>query len=481
MFYLRFLVAELRRRPGRTALTALGLAVGVGLVVIVSALSAGLDDAQDEVLEPLTGVGTDMRVTRPLSLPGEDSDGGPDAFSSLSEKEQRQLQKEQPQGDPFQFDPSELGKPGETFSKDQTLSLQLSFSASQVGEVSRLDGAAGAAAALSLQSVRIEGEVPPPGTLVNPHGGGYDITSTSLTGVDVDKPRLAPVTPGQVIEGQYFSRSPQRARDEAILDIAYARQNRIKVGDAAQLAGGRFKVVGLAAAPLGGATSNAYLELGRLQVLSDREGRANEMLVRAKSTASIDALSRQISDQLPGADVVTASELADRVGGSLTDAQNLSSKLGAALAIVALAAAFFIAILLALASVQKRTRELGTLKALGWRKRLVVRQVSAESVLQGLLGGLVGAVLGISGAAIIETLDLKLQASVAQAESSGIGPFGQGQVAAGSADVVLGAPVDVGLLLLAIALAVLGGLLAGGAGGLRAARLRPAEALRSIE
>jgi hypothetical protein len=35
MFYVRYLLAELRRRPGRTALTALGLAVGVGLVVVV--------------------------------------------------------------------------------------------------------------------------------------------------------------------------------------------------------------------------------------------------------------------------------------------------------------------------------------------------------------------------------------------------------------------------------------------------------------
>jgi putative ABC transport system permease protein len=33
----------------------------------------------------------------------------------------------------------------------------------------------------------------------------------------------------------------------------------------------------------------------------------------------------------------------------------------------------------------------------------------------------------------------------------------------------------------AVALALLGGLLAGGAAGLRAARLRPAEALRSVE
>ena len=60
------------------------------------------------------------------------------------------------------------------------------------------------------------------------------------------------------------------------------------------------------------------------------------------------------------------------------------------------------------------------------------------------------------------------------------GPFGQGQVTSGSTDVVLGAPVDLTLLLVAIGLAVVGGLLAGGVGGLRAARLRPADALRSI-
>lgn len=481
MFYLRYLGAELRRRPGRTALTALGLAIGVGLVVTVSALSAGLDDAQDEALEPLTGVGTDMRVTRPLTLPGEDGGGGgAGAFSSLSDEEQRLLEKENPEG-LFHFEPSDLGEPGEAFTEDQTISSELSFPVSEVSRISRLDGAEGAVAALSLQAVRIEGEVPPRGTVVNPHGGGYDITSQSVTGVDAGEPSLAPVTPGQINEGEYFSPSPRKARAEAILDIAYARQNGIVVGETVEVAGGRFEVVGLSAAPLGGAASNAYLDLGRLQELTDREGRANITLVRAESTDSVDALSQEIRDQLPGADVVTASVLADRVGGSLADAKNLSSKLGTALAIVALGAAFLIATLLALSSVQKRIRELGTLKALGWRQRLVVRQVSAESVVQGLLGGLAGAALGIGAAALVDALDLKLDTSVAEAESSGLGPFGQGQVAAGSAEVALGAPVDLGLLVLAVALAVLGGLVAGAAGGLRAARLRPAEALRSIE
>jgi ABC-type antimicrobial peptide transport system permease subunit len=479
VFYIRFLGAELRRRPGRTALTALGLAIGVGLVVVVSALSAGLDDAQDEALKPLTGVGTDMRVTRPLKLPGEDSSAGPDASSALSDEERRRLLKENPKG-LFHFDPADLGKPGEPFTENQTISSELSFPVSEVGRIAKLDGAEDAAPALSIQAVRIKGEVPEPGTVVNPHAGGYDITSLSITGVDVEKPSLAPVTPGQIRRGEYFSRSPREARKETIVDIGYARQNGIAVGDEMTLAGKRFEVVGLSAAPLGGAASNAYLELGGLQDLTDREGRANVMLVRAESIAAVGPLARRIRDQLPGANVVTAAELADRVGGSLVDARNLSSKLGTALAIVALAAAFLIATLLALSSVQKRIRELGTLKALGWRKRLVVRQVGAESVVQGLLGGVVGTAFGIGGAAVIDALELELDASVAQAESRGLA-FGQGQVAARNAEVVLGAPVDLGLLVLAVALAVLGGLLAGAAGGLRAARLRPAEALRSVE
>jgi uncharacterized membrane protein YdfJ with MMPL/SSD domain len=54
VLYLRYPSAELRRRKGRTILTALGLAVGVGMVAIVVAVSKGLDDAQSKVLAPLT-------------------------------------------------------------------------------------------------------------------------------------------------------------------------------------------------------------------------------------------------------------------------------------------------------------------------------------------------------------------------------------------------------------------------------------------
>jgi putative ABC transport system permease protein len=152
-------------------------------------------------------------------------------------------------------------------------------------------------------------------------------------------------------------------------------------------------------------------------------------------------------------------------------------------------AAVLIATLLTLASVTKRVRELGTLKALGWSSFQVVRQISVESLLQGLLGGLVGVGLGVAAIAVINTVGWTLKATVAgaaQAASNGPaggGPFGLGgaNVTSGSTLVDLTTSADVRLIAIAVALAIAGGLLAGMTGGLRAARLRPAVALRNVE
>jgi ABC-type antimicrobial peptide transport system permease subunit len=495
VFYLHYLWAELRRRPGRTALSALGLAVGVGLVVIVGALSRGLDDAQEEVLEPLTGVGTDLSVSRPLAVPDDDGSGGAgagDPFSRLSPREQRRLQRENREHN-RQFNFGQLGEPGERFSKDSFLSTKLSIPTAKVRDIRALVGAEDAAASLTLNATHVEGVVPEsgaPAPALGAHapggggfgaGGGFQFENLPVTGVDVRKPGLGPVTPDRITAGRYLSKNPQQARGEAVLDLGYARRDGIGVGDETEIAGTEFEVVGLASAPLGGDASDAYVELGRLQALWDREGRVNGIQVRAESADAVGALEDRITRQLPGADVVTAADLADRVGGSLDDADSLASKLGTALAIVGLLAAFLIATLLTLSSVQKRIRELGTLKALGWRQHLVVRQVSGEGLVQGALGGLLGAAIGIAGAWMVDAFGPTLEASVEEQRGAGFGPFGQGEVAAGSTEVVLGAPVDPGPLVLAVGLAIVGGLLAGAAGGLRVARLRPAEALRSAE
>jgi putative ABC transport system permease protein len=488
MFYVSYLFSELRRRKGRTLFTALGLGVGVGLVVTVSALTTGLDQAQSKVLKPLTGVGTDMSVTRPLKINAQGQ--GP---AGLSASERDQLQKENGR---TRFDLNSQAKPGEKFTRTDFMSAaQLSFPASQVAKLAALDGVEDAAGSLTLNAVSISGTVPEggfqrptPGTQPQTRRAPFDVKSLSVTGVDETRPALAAVGAGQITAGRTLRSGAAR---EAVLNVSYARRNGIKVGETIKLKAKTFTVVGLARSPLGGQASDAYVKLAQLQALSARKGRVNSVQVRARSTGDVAAVEKRITGSLSGASVATAADLADRVGGSLADAKDLSGKLGTALTVVGLAAAFLIASLLTLSSVTKRIRELGTLKAIGWPGRHVVRQVTAESVAQGALGGVFGALIGIGGAAHVSALAPTLEASVAAPAATGrpVGPggggglFGLGQAAitSGTEHVKLEAPVDLGLIALAIGLALLGGLIAGGVGGLRASRLRPADALRHID
>src|SRR5436305_12400785 len=76
VFPFTYAAHELRRRIGRTILTALGLAAGVGLVIGIVGVSDGLDQAQGKVLAPLRSVGTDVLVTRVAGTQTTDQNTG---------------------------------------------------------------------------------------------------------------------------------------------------------------------------------------------------------------------------------------------------------------------------------------------------------------------------------------------------------------------------------------------------------------------
>jgi ABC-type antimicrobial peptide transport system permease subunit len=303
-----------------------------------------------------------------------------------------------------------------------------------------------------------------------------DIRSESYTiaGVQTGDPSIGLVTASQVTKGRFL-----RAGREALISATYAARHSLKTGSELDLNGKTFTVVGLVEPPLGGQGADVYLPLAQLQALSGQTDLVNVVLVRANDSGSVGAAEQSITAQFPAAQVASSKQVADEISGSLVDAANLSDDLGLALSIVAASAAFVLAALLALSSVGKRVRELGTLKALGWTQRRVVRQIAGESLAQGILGGVAGVALGLLAAGAIDALGPELTAS-SSTESGGL--FGIGEVTrTASQSVSLTAPTGGGILLLGFSLAVLGGLLAGAAAALRAARLRPADALRTVE
>lgn len=538
MFYLTYLHRELRRRMGRTVLTVLGLAVGVSLVVTVSALSSGLDKAQGRILDPLAKVGTDLVVSRPIDVPLAGSGASASVVGGLPDSEVDSLVDENQSL--FQTDFSKLGKPGETFERELFLpATQLTFPDSEIAKIAKLEGVDEVAGALSLLAVHQKGKVPVVeasfetggktqsvtqdipaptqaewdaiGRCIQQSGGGpgclparfkriasvfttprevikqvlnppqTDLATEPYTaaGVDTSRPGLGLITEAQITEGRFFG---AEADNQVVLGEGYAKRKDYKVGSPVVLDGKNYEVVGLARAPLGGQSADLYLSLNELQRLAGRTGRVNTLLVRADKASDVAALTRSIQRTFPGASVTSAKDLANSISGSLVSAGTLANRLGLALGGLAIFAAVLIAVLLTLSSVTKRVRELGTLAALGWSRGLIIRQVLAESFTQGALGGIIGATLGALTAFAVSSASITLSAAADSQAGPLTSSFGLGRVLSDTASesILLTAPIKPAVLVLGVALAIGGGLVAGAAGAMRASRLRPADALREL-
>jgi len=314
-----------------------------------------------------------------------------------------------------------------------------------------------------------------------------DITSTSYTaaGVDTSHPGQGLITRGQITKGAYFSKDPT---GQVVLSVAYANKSNLSVGSDIPINGTTFKVVGLVAPTLSGNTSDIYLPLTTLQDMAGKKGRVNMLLVKATDSAGVPKLAKAVAKTLPGAQVVTTKALADQVTGSLADAKSLTDRFGKALAIIVLAGAFIIAILLTLSAVAKRVREIGTLRAIGWTKKMIVRQLLLETIAIGALGGLIGVGLGIGVGAAIAHYSPVLTAfssGVPGLGSSSLSRFfstpGAASAATGTASRIhLNVPVHPATAAIGAGFALMGGILAGTIGGWRAARLQPAVALRDL-
>ncbi|MGZ8706056.1 MAG: ABC transporter permease [Gaiellaceae bacterium] len=317
--------------------------------------------------------------------------------------------------------------------------------------------------------------------VVSPPQTNIKSSSYTIGGIDPAQQSIGLVTPSQLSRGRFFSKS---GGHEALVSAAYAKRKSLKLDSTLDLNGTRFKIIGLVSPPLGGQTADVYIPLAQLQKLASQNGLANVVLVRATSSSDVANVQKEIEQALgSGAQVASAKQVAASINGSLVDAANLSHDLGLVLAIIAAVAAFLVAALLTLSSIGKRVREIGTLKALGWSQRLVVRQVLGECLVTGVAGGLVGVVLGVLAAAAIGAFGPSLSASSTTGAAGANDVLGLGQALArtASTSVSLTAPLSLSLLLFGFALALAGGLIAGGAGALRAARLRPADALRQME
>ena len=457
MFFVRYLLRELTRRAGQAIIVALGLALGVGLVVTVSAASAGVSGAESEVLGALYGVGTDVTVTGAapgVRLPGEAPSPGAQSNEST---------------------------PAPGGSSSALGSLYSGISASKVAEAARLPGVAAAAGGITLLHASIT--FPKNGPRLG-QTNGY-----TIDGVDTADASLGPLGSASLVSGHLFT-AAESDSGVAVLDSVYAKSHGLRAGSAVTVDRARYTVIGIVSQPQGSSPPAIYVPLARVQAMplgaQSLKNEVNTIYLAAASAGDIPAVSKEVTRLLPGTFVTTASSLPGQVTGSLTSAVKLVHELDGWLTVLVLAAAFAVASLLMLAAVSRRVREFGILKAIGWRSRRIVGQVLGESAAIGVAGAAAGVGLGFAGAAIIAAVAPTVSATAgADNYPQPIVPGTHPIVIGGSSlihvvPVALHPSVSAGVIVLAVALALAGGLLAGAFASWRMAVLRPARALARV-
>jgi ABC-type antimicrobial peptide transport system permease subunit len=218
-------------------------------------------------------------------------------------------------------------------------------------------------------------------------------------------------------------------------------------GDMIEISGMRFRVVGIYETNIGWEQTGGVVTLRDAQNFVGRPRQVSMIAVKLKNAPQAPEIVKQINTKYPGAYAALSAEFAQE----MPDIQSSNAMLNG-ISLIAIIAGGLSVLNTMLMSVFERTREIGVLRALGWRRGAVMTMILREAMLLGLLGGMVGVAISFG---LIKLMKL----------SAALGSW---------VDPVWSWEIFARAFLLSILLGALGGLYP----AYRATRLQPVEALR---
>lgn len=248
----------------------------------------------------------------------------------------------------------------------------------------------------------------------------------------------------KIAEGRSLSPAGQR---EIILGRSAAKMFKKKVGDTIKLFDSTFRIVGIYETGVSFEDGGGVLLLREAQALSKKSGQVSMLFIRVKDVDKADQVRADIERRFPELSVAKSTEFAER-----TQDIQITRALAWAISLIAIVVGGVGMMNTMLMSVFERTREIGTLRAVGWRRSRIMMMILQESLLLGAIGGVTGIVIGIL---LVKVIELSPVAATMLKGSFTLGLFIQA-------------------LVVAFALGAIGGLYP----AYKAAGLSPIEALR---
>jgi putative ABC transport system permease protein len=202
----------------------------------------------------------------------------------------------------------------------------------------------------------------------------------------VERPALKVRDSMRIVEGRVFD----WGKDEVIVGIGAAREfSGLRVGDKIKVGRYEWPVVGIFSAGGGASESEIWSDAAVLQAAYKRGDSFQSVYVKLQSPESF----KEFHDALSADPRLSATALrqTDYFAEQSTSVTKLVTTLGYLIALLMAVGAVFGALNTMYSSVSARTREIATLRALGFGSGAVVVSVMLESVALAVVGGAVGA------------------------------------------------------------------------------------------
>jgi ABC-type antimicrobial peptide transport system permease subunit len=193
----------------------------------------------------------------------------------------------------------------------------------------------------------------------------------------------------RVVRGEELAAARVRGRP-LLLGKRAADALELDVGDAFRLTGGTFRVVGVYETGDAFEEGGAVISLVDAQALLQKHHLVSAYYIKLKDTALAERFRARVERRYPDLLLSTASEFGDKQ--LMVDIFKGIGWFVGALAIVVGGVGMANTVLM---SVFERTREIGVLRAVGWRRGRVLRLILGESLALALVGGALGTALGV--------------------------------------------------------------------------------------
>ncbi len=177
---------------------------------------------------------------------------------------------------------------------------------------------------------------------------------------------------------------------EMMLGKVAAKSYKKHVGDTMQISGNAFRVVGIFETGIGYEDSSGVISLAEAQRVFKKPNQVSFYGIKLKDPAKAGLVRQQIESRMPQVSVSASSEFGEKTN----DMQSFRMMTNA-LSFISILVGGIGMMNAMLMSVYERTREIGTLRALGWQRRRVVWMIVREAILLSVLSGLAGIALGI--------------------------------------------------------------------------------------